>query len=383
MLFNSHVVRHVVLSREIRVLRPGTKEINLSKLKDPDSLSDSDGPSAAIPVLVTNHESEPEIGSALSQTVQSAIERTIRAKLHASLRTDDFSQNNQDALELISESQMLLIKMLRGQESDHKASPILDMQSYASTVAGNVVRHYLRKKYPLRQQLRSSLRYLLTHHPAFELWADLKSSWLCGFKIFKEKEPADRRETRSITDRILDAAEVNDMRKKTGTIRLLTAVFEISSAPLLFDELLVIVSEIQSVKDQTELSRFEDAGGTIHEPSDSSERADQKLESKELLMRVWAEILSMPRRHRVALVLNLKDKRGDCVVSLLPLLRIASVREIARSLGFGPTHFAEIWKELPWDDKAIAKHLEITRQQVINLRQSARVRLVRRLGHVD
>jgi hypothetical protein len=39
----------------------------------------------------------------------------------------------------------------------------------------------------------------------------------------------------------------------------------------------------------------------------------------------------------------------------------------------------EIWNALPLDDVAIAAHLGVTRQQVINLRKSARERLVRRM----
>jgi hypothetical protein len=41
--------------------------------------------------------------------------------------------------------------------------------------------------------------------------------------------------------------------------------------------------------------------------------------------------------------------------------------------------FAEIWNHLPLDDNRIAEILNLTRQQVINLRKSARERLARRM----
>jgi hypothetical protein len=41
--------------------------------------------------------------------------------------------------------------------------------------------------------------------------------------------------------------------------------------------------------------------------------------------------------------------------------------------------FAELWPQLPLDDATIAGLLNLTRQQVINLRKSARERLARRL----
>ena len=99
----------------------------------------------------------------------------------------------------------------------------------------------------------------------------------------------------------------------------------------------------------------------------------------ENLKKVWAEICQMPIRHRLALLLNLKDKQGDCVIRLFPLLRVASIRQIAEVLEFLPDEFARVWNELPWDDLKIAEYMNLTRQQVINLRQSARARLIRQV----
>ena len=45
-----------------------------------------------------------------------------------------------------------------------------------------------------------------------------------------------------------------------------------------------------------------------------------------------------------------------------------------------PEHLAEIWNELPLDDRTIAGHLGLTRQQVINLRSAARQRLARQMN---
>jgi DNA-binding transcriptional regulator LsrR (DeoR family) len=45
--------------------------------------------------------------------------------------------------------------------------------------------------------------------------------------------------------------------------------------------------------------------------------------------------------------------------------------------------FASIYVELPLDDATIAEHLGIPRQQVINLRLSARERLTRRMKAIE
>ncbi len=60
-------------------------------------------------------------------------------------------------------------------------------------------------------------------------------------------------------------------------------------------------------------------------------------------------------------------------------LSVATLREIAETLEIPPEQFAELWLQLPLDDATIAGLLDLTQQQVINLRKSARERLARRL----
>jgi hypothetical protein len=52
--------------------------------------------------------------------------------------------------------------------------------------------------------------------------------------------------------------------------------------------------------------------------------------------------------------------------------------ELAVALEMPPKVLAQLWNDLPLDDLAIASRLGLTRQQVINLRKSARARLARR-----
>jgi RNA polymerase sigma factor (sigma-70 family) len=103
------------------------------------------------------------------------------------------------------------------------------------------------------------------------------------------------------------------------------------------------------------------------------------LARQDALRALWVEIQALPPRQSAALLLNLRDRQGRDAVALLPLTGTASLREIARALGMAPEVFAGLWNQLPLDDRAIAGLLGVTRQQVINLRKSARERLARRL----
>lgn len=112
---------------------------------------------------------------------------------------------------------------------------------------------------------------------------------------------------------------------------------------------------------------------------DPAPNAAVALVERHRLALLWQEIRRLPPRQVAALLLNLRDDRGGNAVVLLPLTGIATLREIARALGLAAEAFAEMWNRLPLEDAAIAELLGITRQQVINLRKSARERLTRRM----
>jgi hypothetical protein len=103
-------------------------------------------------------------------------------------------------------------------------------------------------------------------------------------------------------------------------------------------------------------------------------------ETRPTLGRLWKEICELPLRQRVALLLALKDGEGLDAVSLLGNAGVATMREISEVLEMKPADLAAMWDDLPLDDAAIAERLGIARQQVINLRKSARQRLAYRMG---
>jgi hypothetical protein len=93
---------------------------------------------------------------------------------------------------------------------------------------------------------------------------------------------------------------------------------------------------------------------------------------------LWGEIQLLPRAQRVALLCNLKSPQGVNVITLFPAARVATFEQLAEALEIPPREFEVLWGRLPLDDLSIAEYLKITRQQVINLRRSARDRLLRR-----
>jgi hypothetical protein len=100
------------------------------------------------------------------------------------------------------------------------------------------------------------------------------------------------------------------------------------------------------------------------------------------LQRLWEIIAGLPVGQRIALLLNLRGDQGDSPVTLFPLIGVASIEQIAGMLEMPFPELAAMWGRLPLGDQEIAERLALTRQQVINLRMSARKRLTRNLPEV-
>jgi hypothetical protein len=158
-------------------------------------------------------------------------------------------------------------------------------------------------------------------------------------------------------DRVGDAIEV-----------LLAA----TGAAVTLDDLARALAELWNVADI--------APPTLVSPAaDPTVTHDVRLEGRQYLEIVWGEILELPPAQRAALLLNLRDADGGNAIALFTLLGIATLDAIAIAMNVPVDELAAMWNRLPLDDLTIASMLGVKRQQVINLRKSARERLARRM----
>ncbi len=342
-----------------------------------DVLNQSDISLASFLNSATPIEAENALTALLTEQIEPTINKTLRGKLRVSLKETDFSPTNQDALEIAGDVKLILINELRRLKSDAGGKSVHNLNSFVISVTINAYRQYLRAKYPLRQQLKNKLRYLLTHHESFALWEDGQNKWICGFKKWSNRnaqiKPPD---AETIRAGIAETVHGKNLTAAARTIDLLICIFEFARTPIYFNELVSIVAEIQGVKDKKEMSEDEFAQPEREKIMTSDDKTVAAIEQQERLQKIWSEIKELPVRHRVALLLNLKDKQSDCVVWLFPILRVASIKQIAEMLEFPPEEFAPFGASFRGKTR-IAEYLNLNRQQVINLRQSARARLVR------
>ena len=309
----------------------------------------------------------------------------VKEILGSSLRfhlASNSAASTQDANDLFNDIIANLLSRLRHIRSDRPQGAIADFRGYIAATAYNACNLYLRQKYPRRSRLKNRLRYLLSHDTAFALWTNEASGLICGFAQWREKAA---RTPQRLFEKIrqdpvewtqsVDLQIVSTNRAQLSS--LLHALFQSCGSPIKLDELVNIVADICREKDQPD-----EQLDTVMNLAAPTLDFETILEQQHMLALLWQEVCSLPRRQRLALLLNFKDARGQDLVSLLPYTRTATIEQIAKALEFPLEEFLKLWNKLPLDDATIAELLGARRQQVINLRKCARERLERRMSAI-
>jgi hypothetical protein len=323
--------------------------------------------------------SESLLGELVTNHAEPVIRAVIRRRLMVTLGPSDGDSQNQDALELAGDVRVKLVGELRSLKGEGLDRRIVDFRAYVAVTTYNACHDYLRRRYPRRWQLRNQLRYLLTHRRELALWRGRDREWLCGLASWRERPPVEStrwEELRHAPRAALEAAELDAPRSATGLERVVGAVVRWLGGPITLDQLVEVVADLWQIEEARPVAEAETLHRSLLAPEPA---ADSQLAERRYLERLWSEICDLPTRQRSALLLNLRDGQGRGVVGLLPILGIASVRQIAAALETPAEQFATQWRTLPWDDATIGDRIGLERQQVVNLRKAARARLSRRM----
>jgi RNA polymerase sigma factor (sigma-70 family) len=322
----------------------------------------------------------------LSEYAEPVIEGVLRYKLGVSRNPASNNPGDQEAEDLFSEIILELLVRLRKFKADPLQMGIKDFRSLVAVIAYQACSKALRKKNPQRSGLKNRLRYVLTRWQGFALWQGKNEELLCGFAEWQnQKEAKGGARLRQLSDNP-QTFKQSQLPQGEGSsdnpVDVLRAIFKWLGGPIHFNDLVQITAELWGVKDYAAERESDGVGGAhlLNQLPDKRASVATEVEKRIYLESIWSEIRQLPERQRIALLLNLTDTTGYGVIALLPATGVASFREIADVLTLSAERLAEIWNDLPMDDVRIAAHLGVTRQQVINLRKSARERLMRRIG---
>jgi len=264
----------------------------------------------------------------------------------------------------VAASVMLRLVRRLGEITAEAADEIRSVDDFVATLTYNAVYDFLRRRYPEKTRHKNRLRYVLQHDKRLAMWNG-PAGTMTGLAQWRGvSEAATISLTRDdATNRMLDRGAVADA---------LVEIFKWNGQPLLLTELARVTAELWMVAESqiVDVSAATDAG---RDPT-------EQIERRQFLELLWREIRELRLAQRIALLLNLRDSDGLNALSLLLLAGIAAFDDVAAAVEMEPARFQELWAQLPMNDLAIADMLGVNRQQVINLRRSARDRLSRRMN---
>ncbi len=281
--------------------------------------------------------------------------------------------------ELFSEAVLQVIRKLQELKSGPPRQPITNFKGYAAVTAFHVVHAHFRRVHPERRRLRNRIRHVVRTSAPFALWQSPSGGFVCGRAGW---EGSAEEAAEGDLDRIpplspAPAVSWNDSVGRAQLARALDHVFDQVRKPVELERLVEAVAELFRLPmTQTQSPSAEH---TEKSRVDETASIESSLVYRSALLEVWREVDLLPPRQRMALLLGLRDEHGSAIASLLILLRITTFDDLAAAVELSPEELTALWDQLPLPDLAIAERLGLTRQQVINLRKSARERLGRRL----
>jgi RNA polymerase sigma factor (sigma-70 family) len=319
-----------------------------------------------LPFLQTSDEAQAQ--SLLAQLISIYAEPIIKKIIFTKLRmTTSFTHSDSDDVQ--SDATMNLLARLQECKADPQNKIINDFRNYTAVTAYHACYEFLRRKFPERHKLKNRLRYLLNHNEAFAIWGNQEGKLLCGFAGWQERREAEN---------LLPAEQLSITTvQETNFTELLTKIFTCCNAPVEIDDLVNVIAAKLGITDSQ--SKNNVTCEVLEQIPDLRVDVSRQFDQRAHLQKLWTEIGDLPVKQRTALLLNLKDESGRGCIALFQLTGVATMRQMAEAMAMTIEEFANLWNELPIEDIRIAELLNITRQQVINLRKSARERLARRL----
>lgn len=310
----------------------------------------------------------------LSEVATPTIRDVIGGRLHGDAERHAADDLIQDVL------LQLTLRLRRLRVRGPADGPIDHLRGYVAVVSLRECDRFVRNRFPERNRLRKRIRYVLSHHPACAIEPSHRGM---ACQLLTSAPAGAGHPARRLQD-LAESPDLSPALARRDPARmalsdLIVAMLEWAGGPVTLEDLTSAVAHLAGVRDRRPLSADVTEAGRDSPilRSGATSHAEQ-AEAWSYLKWLWAEIRELPSRQRAALLLNLRDDGGASVLPLLVLTGIATPGTLASVLELTEADLRGLWPQLPADDATIAARIGITRQQVINLRKAARLRLLRR-----
>lgn len=287
----------------------------------------------------------------------------VARRVLARFRSAQSALSKEDADDIVATVHLRLVGKLRAARIA-ETEAVTRLEDYVATLTYHAVYDFLRRRYPERTRLKNRIRYRLANDSRFVVW-QTPAGTACGLASWGA---APRLIANALQADEWSASVLPRNEPSEAVLTVLTHV----NGPMLLDDVVRVLTEVWQVGETRE---EHDIALADLAPTPASH-----AEARDFIVALWREIGELPANQRAALLLNLRDSEGGNAVAHLVLLGVATFDDVAVAIGLDAVAFADLWNDLPLDDLKIAAMLRLSRQQVINLRKSARARLARRLS---
>ena len=256
----------------------------------------------------------------------------------------------------------VMYRMIRRLAGDLATAPIENFTQYVAATTAQVCNDHLRQQYPGRARVANAIRRTLCRESRFAIWRDGQET-ACGLREWRDRS-ASGADLDRLAGILLPAQTVP---------QILEALFRAAGEPLLLASVTTIVARHLGA------DRSPATGGEPPPALAPTEQPWRSIHLHRTAEAIWLELQELPPNQRVAVLLSMRDGANLTALRFFPLTGVATLRDLSTALGMNASELAELWPYLPMADLEIGARLGLTRQQVINLRGSARRRLERRL----
>ncbi len=320
------------------------------------------------------------------------IRRVLRQQLGV-ICSESKSFTNSDAVDLCQEIVTRILTKLREMPIKLHSKEIQDYVSYTIRITRNSCHDYLRNKYPSRHQLKNRLRYLISGSRRYSLWqSPAVYKQCCGHLEWKGRPPG----RTWISDEILVErikSQLPITRKLTAKVleEIVNLIFTQINSPIEIDHLVTLVARILDSRELViESLDFDHSGHSRHaghsgyawmanEIADRKLRADELLEYRERIRRLWQEIVKLPVKQRKIIVLSPVDHHGEDLWSLLVESGVVKFHDLLTALDLTRDDFLMLWRRMPLKSAELAGYLELSRENIARWRYYARQQLRKNL----
>jgi hypothetical protein len=309
------------------------------------------------------------------------------------VRTKD--RKTLDAEEAYADSMWALFSKLRAISEGDDQEVIRDLGGYAAKVAENSVHRIMRRNSPKRHWLKGAVLDVLsgrTQAQGFATWQDDGGNRFCGYTKWEGRKP---RRTRKLSEwsksdpekwriNFISTHLANQDPQEIPLPLLMQRVFDWFGCPLSIGDLVSSVTLLLQIEETATTSPMLGLGSSdtvfdalesLADPTNGSIEDDvlDGIENGKTLRWLWNEIAELPTNQRKALLFALEPEELQAFKLVVPAEQLAAL------VGLSRRDLNTLISTMPLSDNLIARHIGVTRRQIINMRQAARRRLDRKL----